>query len=657
MMGPPTPVCLRPSAWFGSNAIAMLSADHAPPTHLPASLEEKALLTYKAMSGSDDIVVLVETGIVGTTDNAIIIGTNGAFRRASGYSDDQLVGRAVIDLFPVGDDAKALMNAIRGNGSLRSEMVCTKADASTFMLGMHLMPALGRTQGRDCFVILGRDITAALQTRQMQASIQHLLAKVFSSVDAAVAIVNSAGRIVMTNAQVDVLLGYKPNGLVGWATMDLIAAESQPAIAAINKQQFEDGRDANYTVAALRADGSRLAVRITSVIASTGDGKHFRIVTLRPDALGTVSVRSESVGRIKLVGMDEIRLALGDQWPAAAERAMATAEVVIKRNCGPQDSYSRVDESSFLMCFGTLSEEESSFRVAMIGREIRNRLIGQGEDPDNAYVRSIAAVVRFADRGESGASLHALLLDGVDKQLARLEEAARATLRGALGTAACEVEPVFGRIRGQTVGSLIVMPAKLEREVFSALASLPPAESKAFDRDGLLVGLAAQQAVVSMTQGDTMPLLVKISFDIFATRAATERFFELCAKIDPRVTSRLVVLLTSLPEGLPRTRLQDCVNRLRPYCRSVGYQVDDVADLPELDLSTSFNPVVVLPVTACAASSPGKLKEIFSSLQSRRARVLIRGVGSEKDAAALRSLGVDMVCMKRGVHEPGGRLT
>ena len=70
-----------------------------PVTHRPASLEEKALLTYWAMSNSDDLVLLLERDGV-QADDAVAIAANGAFRRASGYTNDQLVGRTVIDLFP-----------------------------------------------------------------------------------------------------------------------------------------------------------------------------------------------------------------------------------------------------------------------------------------------------------------------------------------------------------------------------------------------------------------------------------------------------------------------------------------------------------------------------------------------------------------------------
>jgi PAS domain S-box-containing protein len=629
------------------NVIAIQPANRSSSRHLPAPPGQKALLTYQAMSNSDDIVLLLEHDGSDATGDSVVIGVNGAFRRASGLSNDQLLGLTVAGLFPNPKHVATLMTAIRGPGSLRSELTCGRADGGTFMLGMHLMQAPERTPGFTCFVVLGRDITAALEARQMQDSIQRLLAKVFASVDAAVAIVNSVGRIVMTNPRVDALLGYKPNGLVGRSTLDLVAPSSRLIISELIKRQLEEETDTTYSAPLLRADGTLQEARITSVIAATGDGKKFRILTLHPDAAGGTPIRSENVGKIKLVGLDEVRKALGDRWPAAAERAMATAEVVIKRHCGPQDSYSRVDDTSFMMCFGGMTEEESTFRAAMIGRAIRNRLIGQGEEPENAHVRAIAAAVRFQDQGETGPALQATLLGGLDAQLERLEQDARQTLHDALATAACDLDLIYGRDPAQVVGAQVLVPYRLERQLVAALSALPRKESDDFDPDGFLIGLAAQQAVTSMGQGDNTPLLVKINFDIFTARGSTDRFFAMCAKIDRRVTSRLVLLLSSLPEGLPRTRLQDCVNRLRPFCRGVGYQVDEVAELPEIDLSNSFNPILVLPVTACAASTPAKLRTLFTSLQTRRAKVLIRGVGSAKDAAALRSLGADMIAMKR----------
>jgi PAS domain S-box-containing protein len=605
---------------------------------------ETAWLAYQALDQSDDIILLLESdGAVGT-DDAVVITVNGAFRRASGYSDDRIIGRQAMELFPDGP-AESLMNAIRAKTSLRGELACGRAGGGTFMFGFHLMLAPERTPGRSCFAVLGRDITAQLEARQMQNSIQRLLAKVFTSIDEAVVIISAAGRIMMANPRIDQLLGYKPNELVGRKSLDMVAPDARASIAETIKGQMKRGTDQTYVAPLLKADGSQIVATITSALVSTEDGKQFRILTLRSQAAVTGGIRIESAGRIRLVGLDEVRAVMGDRWQGVAERAMATAEAVIKRRCGPQDSYSRADDTSFLMCFGQLSEQEASFRAAMIGREVRDRLIGQGSDPDTAYVRSIAASVRFPDTGKAADSLHAVLLDGLDAQLERVEREARHTLRAALAGAVCDLGRISGRNASEAVAMQVNLPRKLERGVIAALASLPAKESGDFDLDGLLLSLAAQQAITGMARGDATPLLVNVRFDVFATRPATERYFATCRRIDQRVSGHLVMMLSALPEGLPKTRQLECVNRLRPFCRGVGYHVAELANLAAIDLSFSGTPIVSLPAHALIDQDPEKLKALLGSLHAKRARVLIHGVASERDAAWFRLNGADMISM------------
>ncbi len=238
-------------------------------------------------------------------------------------------------------------------------------------------------------------------------------------------------------------------------------------------------------------------------------------------------------------------------------------------------------------------------------------------------------------------------MNGLDKQIERLEQESRQTLITVSASSACDLVPIFGRDASQVVARQVLIPTNVQHQIVCALAILPKEESQAFDPDGLLFGLAAKQALTGLAKGDVIPLLVEISFDIFATRAATERFFATCAKIDRRVSARLIVLLSSLPEGLPRSRLQDCINRLRPFCRGVGCLVYDVAEVSRFDLSNGFNPIVALSAAACTGNTAGNLKGLFTSLQSRRAKVLIHETETEKDATALRSLGADMISMKR----------
>jgi hypothetical protein len=180
----------------------------------------------------------------------------------------------------------------------------------------------------------------------------------------------------------------------------------------------------------------------------------------------------------------------------------------------------------------------------------------------------------------------------------------------------------------------------------SAVATLPPAEAKTFEPDGLLLGLAAQHAIMTIGRGETTSLIVTLSFDICATRTATNRVFSLCAQIDPRITDRPILVLSGLQADLPRARLQDCINRLRPCCRAVGYEVEDLAGVARIDLSNRFNPIPVLSAVACAASTPDAVRAMFVSVQGQRAKVMIRGVASDKEATTLRSLGVDMIILR-----------
>ena len=344
----------------------------------------------------------------------------------------------------------------------------------------------------------------------------------------------AAGRIVMTNPQVDRLLGYVPNGLVGRGSLEVVAPDARAAIAALRKQQLERNEDMTYAVPLLRADGSTVDTRITSVFVGSDDLKLFRILTLRADSGMAVEMRSQTAGRIRLVGLDEVRAALGDRWPAVAVRAMATAETVIRRRCGPQDSVERIDETSFLLCFSILSEAEASFRAAMIGREIRERLIGQGSDVDAAEVRAIAAAVRFPDRQETGAALRAVLLAGLDEQMERIEEEAREVLQTALASATCSLERISGRNPEQTVAMLVRLTSDMERKLLCALSVLPRRATEVFDLDGLLLGLAAQQALDALANADATKLLVNVRFEIFGTRAMPPSGILPCARSSTR---------------------------------------------------------------------------------------------------------------------------
>ncbi len=148
-------------------------------------------------------------------------------------------------------------------------------------------------------------------------------------------------------------------------------------------------------------------------------------------------------GKIRLIGLDGVKEALGSRWAAVAARAMASAEHVIKRRCGPRDTWSRTADGGFLICFADTTEDEAAFRAAAMGREIRTRLVGDGETEEAAHVFAVAAAVDVPNvRGRSVDMRATAINERLNSRLAEIEARARETLSQAAHITSCRLEPV-----------------------------------------------------------------------------------------------------------------------------------------------------------------------------------------------------------------------
>src|ERR1700722_5436416 len=238
---------------------------------------------YETLDHSDDsVLVLEETD--DASDDLVIVSANGAFCRASGFNHDELVMQPLRTLAAEESGQSRcdeLQRAARERRAIRCEMPLHRKGGGAFWFGLHMMPT---QEGASpaCFVVIGRDITESLQARQQQSAIQGLLAKVFLAVKAPVAIVAHDGLILTTNPALDELLGYPPGCLVGKNAMECNAPSMRPSIVAARQRQLADGRDYTAPSRLLRADGSEVAVELTSTTVQRDDLRRFRIITVLP---------------------------------------------------------------------------------------------------------------------------------------------------------------------------------------------------------------------------------------------------------------------------------------------------------------------------------------------------------------------------------------
>ena len=139
-------------------------------------------------------------------------------------------------------------------------------------------------------------------------------------------------------------------------------------------------------------------------------------------------------GKIRLVGLDEVKEALGARWAAVAARAMASAEHVIRRHCGPRDTWSRTADGGFLICFADATEEEAGVPRRGIGarhphapdRRRRDRRDGQ------RVRRSPRRWMCRMCRDDPADMLATVIGERLNGRLAQIEAQARETLRQAV---------------------------------------------------------------------------------------------------------------------------------------------------------------------------------------------------------------------------------
>jgi PAS domain S-box-containing protein len=603
-------------------------------------------ILYETLDQSDDCVLVLERASHAVGD-LTTVAANDAFCRVSGFSHEELIPQPLRAL--AAEEAglsrwNELEQAARDGRPVRCELLCRRKNGNPFWFGLHMMPAHDSVP--DCFVVLGRDITERLHASQQQAAVQSLLAKVFIVVKAPVAIVSHEGLIQMTNPALDELLGYPPGSLVGKNAMECNAPDMRPTVEAARERQISDGHDYTAATKLLRADGSEIAVEITSITVQREDLRRCRIITVLPQPASGPAMSVRVAGKIKLIGLEDVKESLGTRWNAMAERATASAEHVIRQRCGPRDVCTRTADGGFLICFGDCSEDEAALRAAAIAREIRNKLIGDGDAPSAADVSSIAASIEVPDvPGQSIDALAAIIDERINTRLAEIEAKARDTLKAALLSRSFRLEQIRSRRTHDVVAQFVKLQVDQENRILAAYSALSMADRQNFDLDRLLLGHAADQALAQIASGGTRLIMVNLDFDVFLDRRRIERYLAACGALDPRLRERLVVLLYGMPKGFPKSRLLECVLRLRPYCHTVGFEAEGL-EFPSIDSSLLSGAIVVLRGERLArpgAKDLERLRQLNEELHQHHAHVLARQIAAWSDVQRLSKAGIDLI--------------
>ena len=608
----------------------------------------------KALDLSGTMVLVIVRGSGGL----MVADVSPAFMQRTGWEWTAIVGQPW-DMVPAGADsvpAQTLRTAMATGVPCQAEIWCRTLDRSgSFLFGLRLVPT-----GPGQFTIVGRDITAQDAASRQQRAAQGLLARMFATIGTAIAITDWQDTLLMTNPHFDRMHGRAPGSLTGSSLRQLLTPASRGPMEAARAAQAESHArvEVEHPAQSLHQDGTVIDITLRAVITEHAADR-FRIVTLIPRIGGTFRV----AGNIRLIGLEDGRLAMGAGWAAIAERAiaeravaeraaaerpmaeraMAMAAAVIHRSLAPGDTYSRTDDGDFLICFAGAAEEDARFRIAMIARDICARLMGDGVDIASSQVTGLVATIDATGTEEH--ELPALLLTRLGDRRFVAARQARRLLVDALHTVRCVTVPITDRAGG-CVGTLIDIPGPTQRELAAALTLLSDTEAAGFDLNILMLTLLVEQAGALPGLEAGGPVLLSIDLDLLHRPGHAARLMALAETLPSGLRARLTILLRHLGLEHGPHRVQAPMQQLRTHCRDAAFALPH-PELPPSMLTLACgnpNPVVALPAARLLRPDRERIAQFVAALHARDGRLLALGAAAA-DRAALLQVGVDWVAM------------
>lgn len=608
--------------------------------------------TVAAALDTSDTIVAVLNAESGAAGGLRMIDANDTF--------DRTIGRGLSDPMglPLGEiaapeaeaDVSAIAAAVGSLNAWRGDLVCLDRAGSRVWIGCDLIPGRADGHASQHYVLVGHDITARRAEENAAKLLNNLLAKAFQVADVPLAIINADSRFVMTNQSMDTQLGFLPGQLAGKLAADSLTPSSRPRFLAARAQQHADGLSFQADTVLLLGNGQSMPVTMSSSVVDGLDRKRYSVMTTRKrDHATHVKARAAAApradaetshqvaGRLRFIDLEAVREALKDRWDNIGPRVMDAAEHVIRKRLALADTMSRDGDRGFTICFSTATQEEASFRATAIAREVRQHLIGLGEDENAIAMQVVVAgipVVPNKPAAEQIAHrLDAVAAQGLRAACTPIQQPRILTAyRTASGTPfALHVSPTP---RPRTPGSVII-----------------PGSTKGQDLAPIHWALGID------TTKQVHRLLVDINFELFQRRELAEAFLGACADLAIPVREQLHFILSPPPVGVTTSLVQDIIRRLKTYGLGVGCHLEEWG-APAFDLRACPLSWVVVDLSGWqggSAGPPERLRRMTGLMGAHGVKTLARRVVSANALSALHDAGVYCATLRDGADAPVSR--
>jgi len=371
-----------------------------------------------------------------------------------------------------------------------------------------------------------------------------------------------------------------------------------------------------------------------------------------------------SASKLHLLDLAQLKQRLGARWCRLSVHVERFFESAIQRSLGPGDSYTRMDELSYVVLFRDLSEAEAQMKCETVLRDVCQRLFG--EHGMQVKMRSLVAHLTTADLPDDlvpGKALDALLEKRGKETVfpsGRREwkpEQNRVSLRLKSGAGT----PAYETVAATEIDYLYRPVWDTHKHVVVLYLCQPVPKGRAWDNENLASFCTAEteedQATLDLMvlrecearasnlhqRGARIMVAMPLAFTTLVRGRFWTQFGQTYRDIPPKVARDLAVLVFGIDPGVPGVRLAQEL----PKLKATAHKVFCLEDKDAINPGVRFN---ATGARALGLSLTPEDDEVEAAERLEKLAKQARGSGAETFVLGVRTTSLALRAMAAGVR-------